>query len=235
MHEIKQAIEEATNVVFFTGAGISTDSGIPDYRGAKGIGQDIPFEEVLSLRSYKKDPVQFWNTAFNTMQWGDLAKKEPSSGHQWIQSLESETRKVTVLTQNIDGLHNKAGSTNIINLHGTIQEGLCVNGHFNYLDLSNSETPFCEQCQTIIKPNVILYGEEVRTFIRALDVVIKADVFIAMGSTLKVAPVNSLIENAKYIAGAKVFIINNEDTEYMSVANRFYKTSISDFVTAYEK
>jgi NAD-dependent deacetylase len=231
MEQIKRAIEEAKHVVFLTGAGISTDSGIPDYRGAKGVGQQVSFENILSLQAFREDRGKFWDNMYNIMKWSDLALKEPNTGHKWIASLETDERKVTVITQNIDGLHEKAGSTNIINIHGTIHEGTCLTGrHTQALKLKSGAIPYCEQCGLIMKPNVVLYGEDLPEYIPALDATLKADVFIAMGTSLKVHPVNSLVEQAKIMTKSHVFIINNEATAMNYYADRFYEMSIADFV-----
>lgn len=236
MEQIKNAIEKAKHIVFLTGAGISVDSGIPDYRGAKGVGREINFEEMLSRQSFNADRAGFWNNLFEVMKWNDLAKKEPNSGHKWIASLETPERKVTVITQNIDGLHEKAGSSNVINAHGTIHEGTCLTGHHTQpIDVSNGEIPYCNECGFIMKPSVVLYGEDLPNYMNALSATNTADIFIAMGTSLKVYPINGLIENAKYVVGAQTFIINNEPTEKMGCASKFYQMPIGEFVEKYNQ
>ena len=230
MKQIKQAIEEAKHVVFLTGAGISTDSGISDYRGAKGYGIEIDFETMLSLQAFKDDPENFWMNIYNVMKWHDLASKEPNDGHKWIASLENENRRVTVLTQNIDGLHTKAGSSNVINLHGNIYYGTCLNGHVQPINLSEQEIPYCPECEAIIKPSVVLYGEDVNEYMKALQRTLEADVFIAMGTTLKVHPVDTLIEQARFMTQSQVFIVNNEITKKIECCHKFYHKNITEFV-----
>lgn len=238
MEQIKRAIEEAKHVVFLTGAGISTDSGIPDYRGAKGVGQEVNFEKILSAQAFREDPEEFWDNMFNIMKWSDLALKKPNIGHEWIASLETPERKVTVITQNIDGLHEKARSLRVINVHGTISEGKCPKcGHHAKIGvvLLEERVPLCSECNAILKPSVVLYGEDLPNYIDALSATNTADVFITMGTSLKVYPVNGLIENAKYVVRAQTFIINNEPTEKIGCASKFYQMPIVDFVKEFNQ
>jgi NAD-dependent deacetylase len=236
MEQIRSAIEKAKHVVFLTGAGISTDSGILDYRGAKGVGQQINFEKVLSAESFREDPEEFWNDMFNIMKWGDLALKEPNIGHEWIADLVNHERNVTVITQNIDGLHEKAGSLRVINAHGTIGEGECPKcGYDDEIALASQRIPKCKKCGEILKPDVVLYGEDLPRYMEALDATLKADVFIAMGTSLKVFPIAGLVEQARIMTKAEVFIVNNEATAMNYCADRFYEMSISDFVNKYNQ
>ena len=159
INKLKEAINEAQNIVFFTGAGMSTASGIPDFRSAKGLfTNNLHAEEIVSHSYFMNHPEQFYDFYFNRMVFKDA---KPNPGHIFIASLQ-KNKNVTVVTQNIDGLHTMAGSKNVIELHGTIHSNHCMKCHKKYTlqEILNKKekVPHCS-CGGIIKPDVVLYEE----------------------------------------------------------------------------
>ena len=162
INKLKEAINEAQNIVFFTGAGMSTASGIPDFRSAKGLfTNNLHAEEIVSHSYFMNHPEQFYDFYFNRMVFKDA---KPNPGHIFIASLQ-KNKNVTVVTQNIDGLHTMAGSKNVIELHGTIHSNHCMKCHKKYTlqEILNKKekVPHCS-CGGIIKPDVVLYEESDR-------------------------------------------------------------------------
>lgn len=236
MQEVKDLIDGAANIVVFTGAGISTASGIPDFRSNKGLaGADIKFEEILSIQHFKKNPEQFWNDIFYTLKWDELSAKEPNIGHEWIASLQQEGKNVTVITQNIDGLHQKAGSEKVLELHGNLHQGYCLkHKHIHDISYAEKEIPRCPVCEAPLKPLVVLYGEDLPEFYRAIDYAIKADVYITMGTSLNVFPANTLVNYARDMNKAKTILINQTATSLDSEYDIIHHMNIVDFVKQYQ-
>ena len=185
-----ELLNKSKKIVFMTGAGVSTHSGIPDYRSANGIYSDNP-EYMLSEECWKKEYLKFLQ--FITEHF-DLKNFEPNEIHKWIKSLEKD-KEVTVITQNIDGLHEKAGSSNVICYHGNINKWSC-NGCFKDYNFEYvKEHNYCE-CGCKLKPNVVLYGQDIPNDInnKAIEVISNADLLIVIGTSLTVFPFASLIE-----------------------------------------
>lgn len=195
IRQLAQWIKEANTIAVLTGAGMSTESGIPDFRSENGLyAQEDNVEYYLSEYYSKKDPVDFWRRfkrMFSLKMMGGFA---PNDGHRFLRWLEEMGKTVTILTQNIDGLHTKAGSTNVIELHGTLQTATCPSCGNKY-DLSfinRHEVPRCEKCQTIVKPDVVLFGGLVPRMEEAFAAAAASDLLLAMGTSLEVAPVNQI-------------------------------------------
>ncbi|UOY92583.1 NAD-dependent protein deacylase [Ectobacillus sp. JY-23] len=215
-------IASARNIAFFTGAGMSTASGIPDFRSAGGFWTDPIRPEVYMSRSfYNLHPKIFWEKYKEIFQVKLLEQYDPNPGHLFIADLEKQGKHVTVLTQNIDGLHQKAGSTNVVELHGTLKTATCPKCRTIY-DLSYvmaELVPRCNQqtihgtCQFILNPDVVLYEDPVQAFSKTEEILRAADVFIVMGTSLQVSPVNTLPEYYAHIKKeCKMALINRERT-----------------------
>lgn len=200
--ELAQRIARADVIAVLTGAGMSTESGIPDFRSENGIyAQEENVEYYLSEYYFEKDPVDFWRRfkrMFSLKLMGNFA---PNDGHRFLRQLEEMGKKVTILTQNIDGLHKKAGSTNVIELHGTLQTATCPEcGEKHDLAFINRhDVPRCERkaangnkCNEILKPDVVLFGGLVPRIEEAFAAAAESDLLIAMGTSLEVAPVNQI-------------------------------------------
>lgn len=185
---LKQLIANSKNIVFLTGAGISTHSGIPDYRSANGVYSDNP-EYMLSRPCWKNNYYRHMDFIRDKMNFKDA---EPNDIHKWIASLQ-DTHNVHIITQNIDGLHHKAGSKNIINFHGDINIWHCVKCNKEYNMDYVLEHNECE-CNGKLNSNVVLYGDDLHDdSFKAYDIVNNADLIIVIGTSLKVYPFAELI------------------------------------------
>ena len=221
IQELQQIIDNSNHIVFFTGAGVSTASGIPDFRSTDGLYNQkyqFPPEEILSHHFFKQHTEEFFRFYRDKMLYPDV---KPSFVHQYIATLEKRNKKVTIITQNIDGLHQLAGSTNVLELHGSVLRNTCMQCHTKYpLDeiLKMDTVPHCPKCNGIIKPDVILYEEGLDETIlnQALHALQTADICIVLGTSLVVYPAAGLL---RYFGGDKLVLINRDQTSYDSTAD----------------
>jgi len=188
-------LAEARHIAVLTGAGMSTESGIPDFRSYQGrYTQNASLAEVLSIDYFQHNPAAFWQAFKEIFELKLVGNKQPNAGHRFLAWLETQGKTVSVLTQNIDGLHQCAGSREVVEVHGTLQRAVCpACGRMH--DLAHvlaSPLPRCLSCCTPLKPDVVLYGEAVSQFEAALLKVLDADVLLVLGSSLEVGPVNLL-------------------------------------------
>ena len=225
---INKIIKESNYIVFFGGAGVSTASGIPDFRSVDGIYNEryeYPPERILSHSFYLSNPeyfYKFYKDKFN------LLDKKPNIIHEKLVELEKANKLKCIITQNIDGLHQKAGSKNVLELHGSIYRNYCERCHKFYDALKVFESdgiPKCS-CGGIIKPDVVLYEEALSdTFLEAIDNIKKADTLIVAGTSLVVYPASSLIG---YFQGKNLILINKEKTSYDYLANIVIHDDLKD-------
>lgn len=212
-------IAESDNIVFFGGAGVSTESGIPDFRSAAGIYQmekESPYspEEILSRPFFNRHPEVFFDFYKSKMIHRDA---QPNQAHLLLANLETEGRLKTVVTQNIDGLHQSAGSRRVLELHGSIHRNFCMDcGKFHSLDevmASPSIVPACSACGGIVKPDVVLYGENLndRVITETVQALAEADLLLIGGTSLTVYPAASLIG---YFRGRRIVLLNASATSY---------------------
>lgn len=212
---LKQYIDEAESIVFFGGAGVSTESGIKDFRSEDGIYNmkfDYPPEYMLSHSFFKTHPREFFDF-YRTMMLCDGV--EPNNAHYALAKLEEAGKLKAVITQNIDGLHQKAGSKTVYELHGTTLKNYCsrCGKAFSTEYVSAcTEVPYCE-CGGIVKPDVVLYEEQLnQTTIRlAVEAISRADLLIVAGTSLTVYPAAGLID---YFKGKHIVLINRDATPY---------------------
>ncbi|MBI9097952.1 MAG: NAD-dependent deacetylase [Spirochaetaceae bacterium] len=212
-------IRESSRVIAFTGAGISTFSGLKDFRGEDGLCKIMEPEKIFDINIFHSDPAFFYKYARELVF--DLDNIEPSMVHLELARLEQRGIIEAVITQNIDRLHQKAGSKKIIEVHGSAETGHCCScgKEFSYAQLVSfvkvGEIPHCANCNGIIKPDITFYGEQLaeKPFIRALEESSKADLIISLGSTLVVQPAASFIDNTLG-HGGKLVIVNNQPTPY---------------------
>ena len=218
--QLKQWIEESSNIVFFGGAGVSTESGIPDFRSQDGLYHqqyDYPPEQILSHTFYMKNPEEFYRFYRNKM----LAPgAKPNKAHLALAKLEREGRLKAVITQNIDGLHQAAGSREVLELHGSVHRNHCLRcGKFYGLEAieNSSGIPRCS-CGGTIKPDVVLYEEglDMDVLNRAVGYISRADLLIVGGTSLTVYPAAGLID---YYRGHKLVLINRDATALDSRAD----------------
>lgn len=198
-------IQDATYSVAFTGAGISTPSGIPDFRSPKeGLWENNDPFEVSSLSSFKSNPEKFFDWVIPLYQQSNSA--EPNPAHIYLSRMQSEGYIKSIITQNIDGLHQTSGAENVIELHGTAKTATCVycSAKHKTEDLfeiyqNKNRIPQCSKCGNIIKPDVILFEEMLpeKAWYNAHNEMLKADLVLVIGSSLEVYPARSLPEIAK--------------------------------------
>ena len=210
---LEQWIKESDNVVFFGGAGVSTESGIPDFRSVDGLYNqqyDYPPETIISHSFYRKNPEEFYRFYKNKMLFPDA---QPNAAHKALAKLEQQGKVRAVITQNIDGLHQAAGSKEVLELHGSVHRNYCTRcGKFFGLSdiLGMNGVPRCE-CGGIIKPDVVLYEEGLDscTINKSVDYISKADILIIGGTSLAVYPAAGLID---YYRGNKLVLVNKSPT-----------------------
>ena len=221
IQKLQEIIDNSNHIVFFTGAGVSTASGIPDFRSTDGLYNQkyqFPPEEILSHHFFKQHTEEFFRFYRDKMLYPDV---KPSFVHQYIASLEKRHKNVTVITQNIDVLHQLAGSTNVLELHGSVLRNTCMQCHTKYsLDeiLKMDTVPHCPKCNGIIKPDVVLYEEGLDENIlnQSLHALQTADTCIVLGTSLVVYPAAGLL---RYFGGDKLVLINRDQTSYDSTAD----------------
>lgn len=217
---LKQWLSESENIVFFGGAGVSTESKIPDFRSTDGLYNQqyaYPPETILSHTFYMRRPEEFYRFYRNKMLFPDA---EPNRAHKALAKLEQEGRLRAVITQNIDGLHQKAGSREVLELHGSVLKNYCTKcGKFYGLEavLESEGVPRCI-CGGVIKPDVVLYEEglDQHTLQKAVYYISNADVLIIGGTSLTVYPAAGLID---YYWGKKLVLINKSVTPMDSRAD----------------
>jgi NAD-dependent deacetylase len=212
-------LQQARRVVAFTGAGISTASGIPDFRSPDcGVWNNVNPHEVASLNSFRQDPSKFYAwihpLAYCIMQ------SLPNPAHIALAALECQGIIQSIITQNIDMLHQRAGNQTVHELHGHLREMTCIRCFSSYPAepiieqfLEDQLVPHCEHCKGVLKPAVILFGEQlpIMTFLAAKQAVQQADVMLIIGSSLEVAPASDL-PGLAIRSGARLIIINLEPT-----------------------
>ena len=229
--KLNEMIAGARHIVFFTGAGISTGSGIPDFRSADGLYNTIGGvktaspEYMLSYTCLQRHPKEFVQYMRDNM---DFRKAEPNIAHLKISELQ-QARKVSVITQNIDGLHTDAGSKRVLELHGSIKRNYCMKCKKFYDEdyvLNSKDVPVCS-CGGVIKPDVVLYEENLNDNIlyNAIKDISNADCLIVGGTSLTVYPAAGLIH---YFNGDNIILINKSKTDYDKYAKIVFNESISD-------
>ena len=211
-----EIIQQGHKIVFFTGAGVSTVSGIPDFRSQDGLYHQKytdPPEKILSHSYFMEHTAEFFEFYRDKMLHLNV---RDSYVHQFIAQLEKEGKSVNVITQNIDGLHQKAGSGHVLELHGSVLRNYCMNCHQARSAQFIKESvgiPKCSVCGGIIKPDVVLYEEglDEKILYQAIRVLDEADVCVIMGTSLVVYPAAGLL---RYFHGDTLVLINREITPY---------------------
>lgn len=226
--EAARALEEADEVVVFTGAGVSTGSGIPDFRSPGGI-WDTYEPSDFSWGAFQEDPAGYWELRGRLMEELDLESVEPNPAHRAIAALEDQGKLRTVITQNIDGLHREAGHRpeNVLRVHGSAREVRCLDcdGRFPY-DVAEDDLaaddlpPSCPDCGGVLKPGTVLFGEQLPqdTFRRARKHARTCDLLVVVGSSLTVRPAADLPRLA-HQAGAALVIVNRDPTPLDGMAD----------------
>lgn len=225
--KLKAWIEESDNIVFFGGAGVSTESGIPDFRSVDGLYNqkyDYPPETILSRTFYDCMPEAFFRFYRDKMLVSGIA---PSRAHLALAKMEQAGKLTAIVTQNIDGLHQLAGSRNVYELHGSVERNRCqrCGKAYSRVEIEGMDlVPRCS-CGGTIKPDVVLYEEPLdqRTMARAIWAIEQADLLIVGGTSLRVWPAAGLID---YYGGRELVIINKSETSFDSRASLTINDSI---------
>ena len=234
--EVRSWIDQAKRVVVLTGAGISTESGIPDFRGPQGVWTKDPQAEKLSnIHYYMSDPEvrkAAWKSRLEHPAW----TAKPNAGHFALAELEKRGKLHALITQNIDELHQMAGNSpdKVIEVHGTVCKVVCMacgmtapmQKALNRVR-AGEEDPPCRDCGGILKSATISFGQQLvpEVIERAIRVSGEAEVFLAIGSSLQVYPIAGTVELAS-AAGAKIVILNAEETPFDDVADAVFRESI---------
>lgn len=229
IEQLRQWVNESDNIVFFGGAGVSTESGIPDFRSVDGLYNqqyDYPPETILSHTFYRRNTEEFYRFYRNKMLCLDA---KPNAAHLKLAQWEKEGKLKAVVTQNIDGLHQAAGSRKVYELHGSVLRNFCESCHkfydVNYI--ANSEgVPQCD-CGGFIKPDVVLYEEglDQNTLSGAIRAISEADVLIVGGTSLAVYPAAGLLD---YYNGNKLVLVNKTPTARDGIADLVVQGSIGE-------
>lgn len=228
--KLQQMIDESNRIVFFGGAGVSTESGIPDFRSVDGLYHqkfDYPPETILSHSFFISHTAEFYD--FYRQKMICLSAK-PNAAHYKLAELEAAGKLTAIVTQNIDGLHQMAGSKNVLELHGSVLRNYCENcGAFYDVDyIKKAEgVPHCEKCGGMIKPDVVLYEEGLNedTVQQAIRAISRADLLIIGGTSLVVYPAAGLIN---YFRGKHLVLVNKSATDRDSEADLLIPASIGE-------
>jgi NAD-dependent deacetylase len=241
IEQVRNWIDDAQRVVVLSGAGISTDSGIPDFRGPQGLWTKNPLAEKMSnINYYLADPEVrklSWQNRLSSPAWTAKA----NAGHLALVELEKRQKLHALITQNIDELHQLAGNSpeKVIEVHGTMRRVMCMGCGMRApmqkaLDRvrAGEEDPHCVDCGGILKSDTISFGQQLvpQVIDRAMQVAGEADFFLAVGTSLQVYPVAGAVDIARS-AGAKVVIVNAQPTPYDSVADAVFPGSISEVLS----
>lgn len=229
IESLKELVAESGNIVFFGGAGVSTESGIPDFRSVDGLYNQTyqyPPETILSHGFFMNNTEEFYYFYRNKMLY---LEAKPNAAHITLAELEAEGKLKAVITQNIDGLHHLAGSKNVLELHGSVHRNYCMSCHQFYpvqTILESAGVPKCS-CGGTIKPDVVLYGEGLDSEVmnQSVAAITKAEVLIIGGTSLGVYPAAGLID---YYRGKKLVLVNKSSTPMDSRANLIIKGSIGE-------
>lgn len=237
IEKLSQIIKSSNNIVFFGGAGVSTESNIPDFRSANGLynereNRKFSPEQILSHSYFMRYTEDFYKFYRDKMIYKNA---EPNAAHLCLSKLEKMGKVQAVITQNIDGLHQMAGSSNVLELHGSIHRNSCINcgKHFDldYILSSDSIIPHCDSCGSIVKPDVVLYEEGLDDYVvqSTVDYISKADVLIIGGTSLVVYPAAGLI---RYFKGNHLVLINKSSTPYDNEASLIINDSIGEVLSS---
>lgn len=221
LETLQKWLDESRKGVFFGGAGVSTESGIPDFRSVDGLynqSYKYPPETIISHSFFVHDPEEFYRFYKEKMLWLDA---QPNAAHRKLAELEAAGKLAAIVTQNIDGLHQAAGSVNVLELHGSVHRNYCMKCHQSYdaHSIKASEgVPRCKVCGGMIKPDVVLYEEPLdgETMARAVEAIQEADLMIVGGTSLAVYPAAGLVN---YYRGSRLVLINKTPTPYDSRAD----------------
>ena len=228
VQQLQQKINAAHRIVFFGGAGVSTESGIPDFRSQDGLYHqqyDVPPETILSRTYFDRHPAEFYRFYRNKMI---CLTAKPNAAHKKLAELEQAGRLLAVVTQNIDGLHQAAGSRNVLELHGSVHRNICRSCGAVYdaeWVMMTNGIPHCDKCGGMVKPDVVLYEESLSEDVltRSISAIASADLLIVGGTSLVVYPAAGLL---RYFQGDSLVLINRDATQMDKMADLCIRDAI---------
>ena len=228
VQQLQQKINEAHRIVFFGGAGVSTESGIPDFRSQDGLYHqqyDVPPETILSRTYFDRHPAEFYRFYRNKMI---CLTAKPNAAHKKLAELEQAGRLLAIVTQNIDGLHQMAGSRNVLELHGSVHQNICRSCGAVYdaeWVMMTNGIPHCDKCGGMVKPDVVLYEESLSEDVltRSISAIASADLLIVGGTSLVVYPAAGLL---RYFQGDSLVLINRDATQMDKMADLCIRDAI---------
>ena len=236
LNQLAELLKEAKFITCLTGAGMSTESGIPDFRSSTGIYNTLTSEDIFDINRFRQNPDDFYK--FNSKFYSTLMDAQPNAGHLALARLESEFgKKVIISTQNIDGLHQKANSSTIYEVHGTMRTLTCMKCHKHvsseaYIpQLKAGKTLRCEACGAPYKPDITFFGEALpeEAFTKSVEAFEKADLVMVLGTSLKVYPAAALPSYRSALA--KFVIINKMETDMDDDADLVIHDGIGEVLT----
>lgn len=236
VERLKELINNHNNIVFFGGAGVSTESDIPDFRSSSGLfnkklNKNFTPEQLVSHTFFMQHPDEFFKFYKNKLIYKSA---KPNNAHTALARLENMGKLNAIITQNIDGLHQMAGSRNVLELHGSVHRNYCTKcGKFyNLEEMLNlgGNIPYCNVCSNIVKPDVVLYEESLDNSVinETVNALINADLLIIGGTSLVVYPAASFID---YFNGDSIILINKSNTDYDSKASLVINDSIGKILS----
>ena len=225
VQQLQQKINAAHRIVFFGGAGVSTESGIPDFRSQDGLYHqqyDVPPETILSRTYFDRHPAEFYRNKMICLT------AKPNAAHKKLAELEQAGRLLAVVTQNIDGLHQMAGSRNVLELHGSVHRNICRSCGAVYdaeWVMMTNGIPHCDKCGGMVKPDVVLYEESLSEDVltRSISAIASADLLIVGGTSLVVYPAAGLL---RYFQGDSLVLINRDATQMDKMADLCIRDAI---------
>ena len=228
VQQLQQKINAAHRIVFFGGAGVSTESGIPDFRSQDGLYHqqyDVPPETILSRTYFDRHPAEFYRFYRNKMI---CLTAKPNAAHKKLAELEQAGRLLAVVTQNIDGLHQMAGSRNVLELHGSVHRNICRSCGAVYdaeWVMMTNGIPHCDKCGGMVKPDVVLYEESLSEDVltRSISAIASADLLIVGGTSLVVYPAAGLL---RYFQGDSLVLIKRDATQMDKMADLCIRDAI---------
>lgn len=228
VQQLQKKINAAHRIVFFGGAGVSTESGIPDFRSQDGLYHqqyDVPPETILSRTYFDRHPAEFYRFYRNKMI---CLTAKPNAAHKKLAELEQAGRLLAIVTQNIDGLHQMAGSRNVLELHGSVHRNICRSCGAVYdaeWVMMTNGIPHCDKCGGMVKPDVVLYEESLSEDVltRSISAIASADLLIVGGTSLVVYPAAGLL---RYFQGDSLVLINRDATQMDKMADLCIRDAI---------
>jgi len=232
----KELVQKSRKIIALTGAGISVDSGIPDFRSEGGVWERYEPHEYATIESFMQNPTKFWTMGRELAE--TILNAEPNSAHRGLSKLEADGKLIGIITLNIDNLHQAAGSYRVVELHGNYLRAHCIECNTEYVGeavhmrVANGEIPpKCEKCNGILKSEAILFGEPLpeNAMAEAIELCRNTDLMLVIGTSLTIYPAAFLPQIAKN-AGAKIILVNLEGINRDAVADIVLKGRATDVI-----